>query len=110
MWALQRLRAGKPVRATDLALEFAVALRTADRDFGFLRDDWCVPLETDAYDRPRGFDVRKYLADAFGIEKRGRTVGVAVRFAPRQARWIRERKWHRSARIQEGLDGSPRAV
>jgi hypothetical protein len=31
---------------------------------------------------------------------------VAVRFAPHQARWIRERKWHRSARIQEELDGS----
>jgi predicted DNA-binding transcriptional regulator YafY len=33
-------------------------------------------------------------------------VDVAVRFAPRQARWIRERKWHRSARIQEKLDGA----
>jgi predicted DNA-binding transcriptional regulator YafY len=30
---------------------------------------------------------------------------VHVRFAPRQARWMRERKWHRSARIQEELDG-----
>ena len=46
------------------------------------------------------------MAEAFGIEKGGRAVEVAVRFAPRQARWIRERKWHRSARIQEGLDGS----
>ena len=27
-------------------------------------------------------------------------------FAPRQARWIRERKWHRSARVQEELDGA----
>ena len=58
-----------------------------------------------AYD-VRGFDFRKYMAEAFGIEKGGRAVEVAVRFAPRQARWIRERKWHRSARIQEGLDGS----
>jgi predicted DNA-binding transcriptional regulator YafY len=264
MWALQRLRAGKPVRATDLAREFEVALRTAYRDFEFLRDDWRVPLEydhhkgtyaltepmaalplvslshgelvaiyfaekvlrqyrgtpfepdlasafgkiqellpeevkvspesldaylsldlgplytpdaavfrdvlaalrlrrralvryrslssgrtterrihpyhvfnlrgnwyvaawderrqavrdfaihrirritvmTEAYDVPRGFDFRKYMAEAFGIEKGARAVEVSVRFAPRQARWIRERKWHRSARIQEGLDGS----
>jgi predicted DNA-binding transcriptional regulator YafY len=46
------------------------------------------------------------MADAFGIEKGGRAVEVAIRFAPRQARWIRERKWHRSARMQEELDGA----
>src|SRR5438128_10330944 len=51
LWALQRLRAGKPVRATDLAREFEVALRTAYRDFEFLRDDWRVPLE---YDHHKG--------------------------------------------------------
>src|SRR5262249_37360713 len=33
-------------------------------------------------------------------------VPVTIRFAPRQARWIRERRWHRSARVQELLDGS----
>ena len=31
---------------------------------------------------------------------------MAIRFAPRQARWIRERKWHRTARMQEEIDGS----
>jgi predicted DNA-binding transcriptional regulator YafY len=46
------------------------------------------------------------MADVFGIEKGGRLVEVAIRFKPHQARWIRERKWHRSARIQEELDGS----
>jgi predicted DNA-binding transcriptional regulator YafY len=55
---------------------------------------------------PRGFDIRKYMADSFGIEEGARPVDVAVRFAPRQARWIRERKWRRSARIQEELDGA----
>jgi predicted DNA-binding transcriptional regulator YafY len=30
---------------------------------------------------------------------------VAIRFAPRQARWIRERRWHPSARIQEEMGG-----
>jgi predicted DNA-binding transcriptional regulator YafY len=64
-----------------------------------------VTLTTESYTIPREFDFKKYAADAFAIEKGGRKVEVAVRFAPRQARWIRERKWHRSARIQERLDG-----
>lgn len=51
-----------------------------------------------------GFDLKKYMADAFQLEKGGRPVNVAIRFAPRQARWIRERRWHRSAKIQERLD------
>src|SRR5918996_2618961 len=46
-WALQRLRNGKPLRATDLAREFEVNVRTAYRDLDFLRDDWRVPLEYD---------------------------------------------------------------
>jgi predicted DNA-binding transcriptional regulator YafY len=52
-----------------------------------------------------GFDIKKYMADAFHLEKGGQPADVAVRFAPRQARWIRERRWHRSARVQERLDG-----
>src|SRR5712692_5983924 len=47
LWALQRLRSGKPLRATDLAREFEVAVRTAYRDLDFLRDEWRVPLEYD---------------------------------------------------------------
>lgn len=64
-----------------------------------------VTLTTESYEVPRGFDFRRYMADSFGIEKGGRPVEVAIRFKPHQARWIRERKWHRSARIQEELDG-----
>jgi hypothetical protein len=47
LWALQRLRSGKPLRATDLAREFEVAVRTAYRDLDFLRDEWRVPVEYD---------------------------------------------------------------
>ena len=65
-----------------------------------------VTLTTDGFEVPRGFDFRKYMAETFGIEKGARPVEVTVRFAPRQARWIRERRWHRSARMQESLDGS----
>jgi predicted DNA-binding transcriptional regulator YafY len=62
-------------------------------------------LTTERYDIPRTFNFRDYMADAFGIQKGEKTVPVAIRFAPRQARWIRERRWHPSARLQERLDG-----
>jgi proteasome accessory factor B len=47
LWAVGRLRAGRPLKATDLASEFEVNVRTAYRDLDFLRDDWRVPLEFD---------------------------------------------------------------
>jgi predicted DNA-binding transcriptional regulator YafY len=64
-----------------------------------------VTVTTESYTVPKEFDFRKYAGDAFAIEKGERPVNVTVRFAARQARWIRERKWHRTARIQDRLDG-----
>jgi predicted DNA-binding transcriptional regulator YafY len=63
-------------------------------------------LTTEPYAVPKDFDFRRYMSDAFSVMKGGRPVEVAIRFAPRQARWMRERKWHRSARVQEELDGA----
>jgi predicted DNA-binding transcriptional regulator YafY len=60
---------------------------------------------TETYAVPKDFDFRRYMAEAFSIIKGGRPVEVAIRFSPRQARWMRERKWHRTARVQEALDG-----
>jgi len=60
---------------------------------------------TESYEPPRGFSFKGYMADAFGVQKGDKPVAVAIRFAPRQARWIRERRWHRSARVQEALNG-----
>jgi predicted DNA-binding transcriptional regulator YafY len=79
--------------------------RRSVRDFAIHRIRR-VTITTESYEVPPEFDFRRYMADSFGIEKGGRAVEVAVRFGPTQARWIRERKWHRSARIQEELDGS----
>lgn len=64
-----------------------------------------ITLTTERYEIPPDFDFRKYMAGALAIEKGGRPVQVAIRFAPRQARWIRERRWHPSARIQEDMGG-----
>jgi predicted DNA-binding transcriptional regulator YafY len=77
--------------------------RKAVRDFALHRIRR-ITTTTERYDAPRDFDFGRYMADCFGIEK-GRPVEVAIRFAPRQARWIRERRWHRSARIQDEMNG-----
>jgi len=61
---------------------------------------------TETYEVRKGFSFRKFMADAFALQKGEKAVTVQVRFAPRQARWIRERKWHRSAKVQEEMDGS----
>lgn len=62
-------------------------------------------LTTDSYDIPADFDYQRYAADAFAIEKGAKPVDVAIRFAPRQARWIRERPWHPTARVQDEIGG-----
>ena len=64
-----------------------------------------ITLTTERYEIPADFDFRKYMAGALAIEKGGKPVQVAIRFAARQARWIRERRWHPSARIQEEIGG-----
>jgi predicted DNA-binding transcriptional regulator YafY len=74
------------------------------RDFALHRIRRVVET-TESYQIPGDFDRRRYLADAFAIEKGKRPFTVAIRFSPRQARWIRERKWHRTARVEELIDG-----
>lgn len=78
--------------------------RRAVRDFALHRVRR-ARLLAESFTPEPGFSFSTYMADAFSIEKGGRLANVAIRFAPRQARWIRERPWHRSARIQERLDG-----
>ncbi len=74
------------------------------RDFALHRIRRVVAT-TETYTIPKDFDPRQYLSNAFGIEKGKKPVSIAIRFSPRQARWIRERKWHRTARVEELLDG-----
>jgi predicted DNA-binding transcriptional regulator YafY len=48
-WALGRLTAGEPLKATDVARTFEVGLRTAYRDLDFLRDAWRIPFDFDRH-------------------------------------------------------------
>lgn len=78
--------------------------RKAVRDFALHRMRKVTVLDEPFTPDP-AFNFKKYMSNAFAIEKGGRLANVAIRFAPRQARWIRERAWHRSARVQERIDG-----
>lgn len=78
--------------------------RKATRNFALHRIRRAT-LSVEPVASDRRFDFRAHMADALGIERGGRVANVAVRFSERQARWIRERRWHRTARIQERLDG-----
>jgi predicted DNA-binding transcriptional regulator YafY len=52
------------------------------------------------------FDAREYISRGFGIEKGERPLNIAIRFDSYQARWIRERLWHPTQRVEEHQDGS----
>ncbi len=51
------------------------------------------------------FSIDDYLANAFFLE-RGEPQEVVIRFDPYQARYIRERQWHPTQRLEEHPDGS----
>jgi predicted DNA-binding transcriptional regulator YafY len=51
------------------------------------------------------FSVEKYMQSAFQTERGGEVEEVWVRFDAQQARYMRERRWHASQRIEELPDG-----
>lgn len=79
-------------------------LRKTTRDFALHRIRR-VTVTDEPVAPDRGFDFSAYMANALGIEKGGRAANVAIRFSERQSRWIRERRWHKTQRIQERIGG-----
>lgn len=63
------------------------------------------PLET-GFAFPDGFSITEFLGDAWRIERGAAPVDVAIRFDRHQARWIREKTWHPSQKLEEEPDGS----
>ncbi len=55
--------------------------------------------------RDLGYDGEKYVAEMFCAERGESVAQVAVRFDSYQARYIRERLWHREQTIEENADG-----
>jgi len=58
------------------------------------------------FQRPADFDLKKHLAQSFGIFHRAGEVHVAVRFAPEVARFVAESRWHESQKLTPQDDGS----
>ncbi len=61
--------------------------------------------EVDFY-KPSSFSIEEYLKDSFGIYRNEKTHHVKLKFSPYQARWIRERQWHKTQKLTELENGS----
>ncbi len=59
------------------------------------------------FQRDPAFDIRRHLADSFGvIQPQGKPQKVVVRFSPRAARYVQETQWHSSQKNRPLEDGS----
>ncbi len=53
------------------------------------------------FDRPQKFSLEKRLRDSFGVHSGEGEYEVVIRFNPRAADYIREKKWHESQQLRE---------
>jgi proteasome accessory factor B len=58
------------------------------------------------FTRPQKFSLEKRLRDSFGVHSGDGKFEVVIRFAPRAADYIREKKWHESQTLREFKDGT----
>jgi proteasome accessory factor B len=57
------------------------------------------------FERTQKFSLEKRLRDSFGVHAGAGKFEVIIRFAPRAADYIREKKWHASQTLRELKDG-----
>lgn len=66
-----------------------------------------VELQHDHFERPADFDLKDHFAYSFGIyHQDGDPFQVRVRFEPEAARYVSEKVWHVSQRLEHHDDGS----
>jgi proteasome accessory factor B len=58
------------------------------------------------FERSQKFSLEKRLRDSFGVHSGEGKFEVAIRFAPRAADYIREKKWHESQSLREFKNGA----
>jgi proteasome accessory factor B len=58
------------------------------------------------FERPKGFDARKYLDKAFKVFASQEAVKVLLRFVPSAAKRVSERRWHSTQKLKKLGDGS----
>jgi predicted DNA-binding transcriptional regulator YafY len=66
-------------------------------------EEWKLQKET--FNRDPEFSIGKYMSTAFQAERGKEVVNVVIRFAPQAARYVRERHWHDTQKIEEQNDG-----
>lgn len=80
-------------------------LRNEFRNFLVARiEDW--KLLPEKFQRDLKFSVSDWMGIAFQAERGGELADVSIKFNTRTARYIRERNWHASQKIEENEDGS----
>ena len=67
-------------------------------------DEWKVLPEK--FERDVSFSVSDWMGNAFQAERGGEPCEVIIQFNPKSARYVRERIWHASQKIEEKEDGS----
>jgi len=60
----------------------------------------------DSFELMGDFVLEDYLSSALGIETGKETQEVCIWFDRHQARWVRERRWHHTQKIEPQADGS----
>jgi proteasome accessory factor B len=58
------------------------------------------------FERSQKFSLEKRLRDSFGVHSGEGKFEVVIRFAPRAADYIREKKWHESQSLREFKNGA----
>ena len=77
-------------------------LRSEIRNFSVGRiEEWT--LLKSKFKRDPEFSVTRYMGTAFQAERGSDSVDVVIRFSPHSARYVREKHWHDTQKI-EGLD------
>src|ERR1019366_7610218 len=58
------------------------------------------------FERSQKFSLEKRLRDSFGVHSGEGKFDVVIRFAPRAADYIREKKWHESQSVRDFKNGA----
>src|SRR5271155_4265268 len=64
-----------------------------------------VKATGETFERPQKFSLEKRLRDSFGVHSGQGEHEVVIRFNPRSADYVREKKWHESQRLRELKSG-----
>ncbi len=62
------------------------------------------------FERSQNFSLEKRLRDSFGVHSGEGEFEVVIRFNPRAADYIREKKWHESQQLRELKNGGVELV